>query len=148
MTKSNWIWKCSPSCLCFLNMSINTWHQDPYFIQNQKPSVQVLTLPTYSFAHLQDRVQISNLQIAIWGSNLSFTDHFKQFLWNSQINLSFCWNFHLQGNYKVLVYTSSLTNCLYLTPKSVSYSKKFSCIWIAFWSQTPNGGLTALPDTL
>ena len=33
--------------------------------------------------------------------------------------LSFCWNFCLQGNHKVSVYTSSSTNHLYLTPKSV-----------------------------
>ena len=147
MTKSNWIWKCSPSCLCFLNMSINTWHQDPYFIQNQKPSVQVLTLPTYSFAPLARRFKLATCK-------LQFPDR----IYLSQITLSSfgeirksifpCWNFHLQGNYKVLVYTSSSTNCLYLTPKSVSCSKKFSCIWVAFWSQTPNGGLTALPHTL
>ena len=33
--------------------------------------------------------------------------------------LSFCWNFCLQGNQKVSVYTSSSTNRLYLTPESI-----------------------------
>ena len=125
-------------------------HMTPRSIFYPKPETKCTGINTANlqFCPTCKTVQISNLQIAICGPNLSFTDHFKQFWWNSQINLSFRWNFHLQGNYKVLVYTSSSTNCLYLTPKSVSCSKKFSCIWVAFWSQTPNGGLTALPHTL
>ena len=32
--------------------SINTWHQELHFIQNQKPTFQALTLKTYDFAPL------------------------------------------------------------------------------------------------
>ena len=30
--------------------NINTWRQEPYFIQNQKPTLQALTLQRYGFA--------------------------------------------------------------------------------------------------
>ena len=36
-----------------------------------------------------------------------------------------CWNFCLQGNHKVSVYTSSSTNCSYLTTKSVKLNTIF-----------------------
>ena len=39
--------------------------------------------------------------------------------------LSFSWNFCLQGNHKVSVYTSSSKNRLYLTPKSVKLNTIF-----------------------
>ena len=32
--------------------NINTWHQEPHFIQNQKPTLQALTLHTNGFAPL------------------------------------------------------------------------------------------------
>ena len=32
--------------------NINAWHQEPHFIQNQKPTLQALTLHTYGFAPL------------------------------------------------------------------------------------------------
>ena len=58
------------------------------------------------------RVRISDLQIMICGSTLSFCEVPK-------LKLSLCQNFCLQENPQASVYTSSLTICLYLTPKTV-----------------------------
>ena len=33
--------------------SINTWHQEPHFIHNQKQTLQALTLQTYGFVPLK-----------------------------------------------------------------------------------------------
>ena len=61
--------------------------------------------------------------------------------------LSFCWNFCLQGNQKVSVYTQA-QQIAYIFLQEVLNCTLLSCIWIAFWPQTPNGGLKALPHTL
>ena len=52
--------------------------------------------------------------------------------------LSLCWNFCLQGNHKVSVYT-------YILLQKVLNCTWFSCIWIAFWLETPNGSLQRFP---
>ena len=61
--------------------------------------------------------------------------------------LSFCWNFCLQGNHKVSVYTQA-RQIAYILLQKVLNCTLFSCIWIAFWPQTPNGGFKALPHIL
>ena len=61
--------------------------------------------------------------------------------------LFFCWNFCLQGNHKVSVYTQA-QQIAYILLQKVLNCTLFSCIWIAFWPQTPNGGFKALPHTL
>ena len=63
--------------------------------------------------------------------------------------LPFCWNFCLQGNHRVSVYTSSSTNGLYLTPKSVKLYTIFLHL-DSILAQNPQwggGGFTALSHT-
>ena len=72
-----------------------------------------------NYAQFTFRVRISDPRIVICGSNVFLRITLSSFCEISESKLSFCWNFCLQGNQKVSVYTYSSTNRLYLTPKSV-----------------------------
>ena len=43
------------------------------------------------------------------------------------------------------LFTLQARQIAYILLQKVFYSKNFSCIWVAFWSQTPNGGLQHSP---
>ena len=92
----------------------------------------------YSGLHI--RVRISGPRIAICGSNVFSRITLSGFYEIHELKLSFCWNFCLQGNHKVFVYTSSST----LPPKSV---KLYTIFWQlnGILAPNPQWGLTALP---
>ena len=83
------------------------------------------------------RVRISDQQIAICTSNLSFHG-LLSFSEIRELELSFCWNFCLQGNRKVSA-TFQAQQIAYILLQKVLNCTLFSCVWIAFWPQTPNG---------
>ena len=96
------------------------------------------------YCGLRIRVRISGPRIAICGSNVFSWITLSGFCEIHESKLSFCWKFCLQGNHKVFVYTSSSTNHLYLTPKSV---KLHTIFWHlnSILAQNPQWGLIALP---
>ena len=76
-----------------------------------------------------------------------FADHFKHFLWNSRIKPFFVVEFLSLGKPPSFCLHFKLKNLLKSYFK-ICYTVHYSCIWVAFWTQTSTEGFYRTPPYL